>query len=302
LFLEKFIIVSTLYFLFITRSLHLKMNTPTSARVRRSVALKSYRESPIDDSPVLKSVKKSDKEKSESPDENNSMNTPQKKPVGRPPKAESPEVVKENAKLKATPKSRRKRDATSEIFSPKKLRTARTPSAQALESIVLENSPTLERLESPAGSRPQRARKSTQRYSDINLTINLKQNTVKRIKEARAEDEASSVITIDDSDQENNELIAKPTTLFDDADDVEGHKLYSFKTPKKKDSMAQLAQNTPKTPHRGTPKTPRNNRLSQIQKTPTSRPLAAEFAKTPRHVRAAIKKSNSKFQTFTFQV
>lgn len=273
------------------------MDTPRSARLRQSVSKKSYKESPIDSPDLRKSVKESEKEKSESPDENKDTNTPKanKKGRGRPRKSvidltESPEEIKETAK---TPKSRRKstRDISPEI-SPKKLRTARTPSTQALENIVLENSPSLQKLESSPIGRPKRERKSVARYSDINLKINLKDNTVKPVKERQA----VAPTAIDSSEEEeeyiDTELVEKPTTLFDDDEDVEGQRLYSFKTPKKKDSMAQLAQHTPKTPHRGTPKTPKSNRISQIQRTPTSRPMAAEFAKTPKHVRAAIKKSN----------
>lgn len=173
-----------------------------------------------------------------------------------------------------------------------------------MESIVLENSPTFEKLESPKKveiaeklSRPKRERKSVTKYAEINLKINLKDKTVKRVKEVS--DGAPSAVIVDDSSEDDEEqidtdLVAKPTTLFDDAEDVEGQRLYSFKTPKKKDSMAQLAQHTPKTPHRGTPKTPKSSQISLIMKTPTSRPNAAEFAKTPKHVRAAMKKSKLK--------
>lgn len=276
------------------------METPRSARLRQSVSRKSYIESPVDSPGVRKSLRKSIKEKSDSPDENKTMNTPKsvKTPSSRLRKSvvdlTTPDDKEMNVKATATtPRGRRKstRDISQpENFSPKKLRTARTPSTRGLESIVLENSPSLEKLESP--SRPQNERNTTARYSDINLKINIKDQTVKRVKDAKAEKAAKD--NNESSSEEEFVDAFKPTTLFDDEEDVEGQKLYSFKTPKKRDSMAQLVHNTPKTPHRGTPKTPKNDRLSQIQNTPTSRPLAAELAKTPRHVRAAIKKSKFK--------
>lgn len=104
------------------------MDTPTSARARRSVLPKSYKESPIESPDVRKSAKKSAKEKSVSPDENKNMNTPKatRKSVGRPRKSvidltKSPDELQVAS---ATPKSRRKstRDVSPpENFSPKKL-------------------------------------------------------------------------------------------------------------------------------------------------------------------------------------
>ncbi|CAO1423460.1 unnamed protein product [Diamesa tonsa] len=99
----------------------------------------------------------------------------------------------------------------------------------------------------------------------------------------------------------NKENVEKPTTLFDEFEDVEGQKLYSFKTPKKKDGMALLASNTPKTPKvesvnsSKTPKTPNHRRLSTLMKTPTSSRSTPNMpTKTPTHVRSTIKRNLNK--------
>lgn len=219
---------------------------------------------------------------------------------------------------KKSEKLNRKAADDSITHSPKKLRLNRTPSSKALESVVSENSPTINNLESPS-SRPVRERKS--RYSDINLKINVAEKTVKRLKDVKNKEKNSpefvaSQASSDDEEKSTSksENVVKLTssTLFDDAEDVEGKNLFSFRTPKKKDSMALLAQNTPKTPRHnnsnmGTPRTPKNNRLSEIQNTPTSRPSASKTAKTPRHVREANKKSkflstSSWIQFITFSI
>lgn len=242
------------------------MATPTSrrqsTRARQSV---SYRESPNDSAKKVKSMKS-----------RNESNSPESVPINQP---KTP---------RSTRKSVREASAEHESYSPKKLRGVRTPSKKALESIVSESSPTVKDLES--SRRSLREKKSASRYSQIDQRLNVKKQAVEK---ARAEKAQSS----DDDEIENlSENIVRSTTLFDEEEDVEGNKLYSFKTPKKKDSMALLAQHTPKTPrhndhNKGTPKTPRNNRLSEIQKTPTSRPSASIIAKTPRHIRDATKKS-----------
>lgn len=101
-----------------------------------------------------------------------------------------------------------------------------------------------------------------------------------------------------DSNGENIDAnVQKPTTLFDEDEDVAGKEMISFKTPKKQNSMAALAQLTPKTPHHNKDATP--SRRSGIQKTPTSRPAAHELTKTPRHVRDQIKHSKLTFQITT---
>lgn len=174
-------------------------------------------------------------------------------------------------------------------ISPKKLRNNRTPSSKALESIVTENSPSVEKIDSP-GIRRRSVRKSTSKYiskKEAPEEVNLLEESIETIDVS------------DDSFRSDKENVRanKPTTLFDDSEDVEGRKLYGFKTPKKREGMVELANQTPKTPRMDydtstiTSKTPKHLRLSEIQKTPTSRPSAGKCTKTPRHVRDEIKKS-----------
>ncbi len=226
------------------------MNTPRSGR--RSVRLQksvNYEESPV-----------------ESPDN--------RRKSLRTPKAKNLEIEYKKTPLK------HHHDEDSSNISPKKLRRNRTPSSKALESIVTESSPSMQKIDS---SRRKSSRKSV-----------------------KPEEDSLEVIEVDDSfnstnaDDKENENIAKPTSLFDEENDVEGKRLYSFKTPKKREGMAELANLTPKTPRHHvsestTPKTPKHLRLSEIQKTPTSRPSAGKCTKTPRHVREEIKKSKSDY-------
>lgn len=187
-------------------------------------------------------------------------------------------------------KSARKADEEPTELSPKKLRRNRAMSEKGLEAIVSESSPTIAKIDTPAARRS--TRKTEQRYSDINLKINLNKKTVERVKGKKKILDSSDEEEVKDVEETTIEKVEKPTTLFVEDEDVEGGALYSFQTPKKKDSMALLAQqHTPKTPrHNGTPKTPKT-RLSEVLKTPTSRPSALQLAKTPKHVRVETKKS-----------
>lgn len=262
-----------------------RMETPQesrrkSARLRQSV---SYLESP-QNSPLPSTSKKDTK--------SSLINTPK-----------TPKTPKRNVQKDeeiATPRSRgRPRKANSEdpeSFSPKKLRNNRTPSTKALESIAGENSPTVNQLDAPK-RRSVRIRTPNRKFDEFDTSM-----TARNQKSGHAEEEDESIETIDvndsssdDSDDKEN-FITKPTALFNEEQDVEGRKLYSFKTPKKKDGMTSLANLTPKTPrhhdpNKSTPQTPKHSRIAEIQKTPTSRPSAGKCTKTPRHVRDEIKKS-----------
>lgn len=243
-------------------------------RSTRALPQVNYNESPRDSPKLSDSTRKSLKNKNKSDDEEifyTAVKTPRK-----------------------ARKSHHEKSEDHEEISPKKLRANRTPSSKALETIVLENSPTMQKLESPVSRRS--ARKSRLLVQNSDTTTMDK--TKKRLKydESNEPKVLSSAETSDEDDEvDDKENVVKPTMLFDDEEDVEGNKLYSFKTPKKKDSMAALAQHTPKTPsHRHqnkTPSTPKNSRLSEVQRTPTSRPSASNLAKTPRHIREVIKKS-----------
>lgn len=270
----------------------------SSQRPRRStVKPKNYADSPIE-SPVSRlSARKStrNREDSSSPvavktPKSSRKSTRKASPEG----SVSPVPVKTP---KSSRKSTRKASEEPDNYSPKKLRNNRTPSSKALESIVTENSPTCLKLEAGI-RRSTRERKKNTNLEDIYEVLTAKpkrKSTAPKTEVVDLDDsDSSEVVSVDGSD---TEIAAKPTILFDADEDVDGQKLYSFKTPKKKDSMVLLAQTTPKTPrhhdpNRGTPKTPKNNRISEIIKTPTSsRPSLSKLTKTPKHIRDDNKKS-----------
>lgn len=175
-----------------------------------------------------------------------------------------------------------------EEFSPKMLRKERNPTLKALESIVSENSPSNQEEPVERRRRSIREKQPTQLFTFEKEKKSLKGKTPQKREKEIIEDE-------EDIENFGSEISSKPTTLFDD-NDVAGSALYIIKTPKRKDSMAQLAQRTPKTPrlhdsNRTTPKTPRNARMSEIMNTPTSRPSASKCTKTPRHIREALGRS-----------
>jgi origin recognition complex subunit 2 len=178
----------------------------------------------------------------------------------------------------------------------------RRQSTRLRQSVNYVESP--DNVESPADRRKSlRTRTPNRRFEDIDRLLSKTPTKRKKIEVKEEEAESSiEVISLDNSVASNNDslekehlenVVSKPSALFEDEEDVEGKKLYSFKTPKKGGMMAQLANQTPKTPRHeaGTPKTPKNSRISEIQKTPTSRPSAGKCTKTPRHVRVEMKRS-----------
>lgn len=126
------------------------MDTPVerrkSTRLRQSV---NYAESPqnVKDSPAVKSAKKIYPTVTQKTPKSNEES---KTPKGRPRKA---------------------RSESPENFSPKKLRNNRTPSSKALESIVLESSPTVTGLD-VASRRSTRIRTPNKRFEDIDTLLN----------------------------------------------------------------------------------------------------------------------------------
>lgn len=99
----------------------------------------------------------------------------------------------------------------------------------------------------------------------------------------------------DEYKTDEDALQPKSAMLYDREADVAGQNLFSFRTPKKKDAMANLAASTPKTPR--TPSTPKHRRGlsgSMLSKTPSTPKTTAtnRFAanKTPKHVRLINKK------------
>lgn len=190
-----------------------------------------------------------------------------------------------------TPKSSKKstREASEEPKLPlKKLRNERTPSLKFLEAIVSDNLSPDPEHENIDTHRSPRERKRVV--------------YVEKKPGRRLETEACEEATVEDDSLDSDILLEhrpKPSTLFDDHKDVEGSELYNMKTPKKKGSMALLAQRTPKAPRHSdfsqrTPNKPRNKSMSKLMNTPTSRPSASNCAKTPRHVREATSKGKHK--------
>lgn len=99
------------------------------------------------------------------------------------------------------------------------------------------------------------------------------------------ESEPESELSDNNDEYEQHE---KPATLFQENQDVAGADLFTFHTPKKRNGMARLAANTPKTP-----------KLSAAVEamslnTPKSRgrPSRAETTKTPHQERLKIHKRN----------
>lgn len=197
----------------------------------------------------------------------------------------------DNPKVKV--KSVRKAQEDSPQFSPKKLRKDRTPSLKALQNHQI----------SPASEDKKPFLRETRRRSKAPKELEASTETPKKAKKAKKLDLSPDAEQAESSEEDDSFISktkseAKPTTLFEGDEDVEGEKMFSFRTPKKKDSMALLAQHTPKTPrhnhpkpNKETPRTPKSTRLSEIQNTPTSRPSALKLARTPRHVREANKTS-----------
>lgn len=93
----------------------------------------------------------------------------------------------------------------------------------------------------------------------------------------------------DDDDRQQLEELEKPTTLFMENKDVAGGDIFGFRTPKKRNGMALLAANTPKTP-----KTPKLSSALEAMalKTPKNRgrTVQADTTKTPHNERARMRK------------
>lgn len=174
---------------------------------------------------------------------------------------------------------------TSNGPSPRKSRT-RVPSTKCLESFNLED------LEL-----------SPRRRSTRKMTPSKKYAEMKELKENRTPRKSRSKRTTDNEESDGDEemvdtsqiAMKKSTILYDQDADVAGQNLFSFRTPKKRDGMAQLAALAPKTPQ--TPKTPKHTqrRIEAVgtPKTPKGSANTANRApptKTPSRLRSIIKK------------
>lgn len=194
-----------------------------------------------------------------------------------------------NIKVQSSRVRSRKNSTHSETSngpSPRKSR-ARIPSTKCLESFNLED------LHLSPRRRTTRKFTPSKKYAEM---VELKENRTPKKKTPSKHVEVSDE---DDEQMDTTEggVMKKSTILYDQEADVAGQNLFSFRTPKKRDGMAQLAALAPKTPQ--TPKTPKHlqKRLESVgtPKTPKSglgrTPAAA--AKTPSRLRSILKRGKN---------
>lgn len=135
-------------------------------------------------------------------------------------------------------------------------------------------------------------------------------NTPSRAGRRRAEPESEEAESEQDQSEgewQMDELVGKvkATTLFEDRLDVEGQKIFGFRTPRKRGSMNVLAASSVhRTPTVGTPITTGRKSVSKLAvatpktpKTPTAagrRKSKVDLAKTPHRERTKLKKNIKK--------
>lgn len=163
-------------------------------------------------------------------------------------------------------------------------RTSRTrvPSTKCLESFNLEDLQLSPR-------RTSRRFTPSKKYTAMQHQPSAKEHKTplktpsKRSNEPMVSDEDERMDTLD-------EVMKKSTILYDQQADVAGHDLFTFRTPKKRDGMAQLAALAPKTPQ--TPKTPKHiSRRSEAsgRQAPASASSKITAVKTPSRIRTILK-------------
>uniref|UniRef100_A0A1Q3EVU6 Origin recognition complex subunit 2 n=1 Tax=Culex tarsalis TaxID=7177 RepID=A0A1Q3EVU6_CULTA len=153
--------------------------------------------------------------------------------------------------------------------------------------------------EEPAGASDRR-RSTRHRSPNKRYTADFVQPKLKRSfrKDGEGDDDEGEEDPELDSDEqaELDELASKvkATTLFEDRVDVEGQRIYGFKTPRKRDSMNVLVSSVQKTPTAvGTPKRAAGT-VSKTPKTPRGGRSRADLVKTPHRDRNKLKKTISK--------
>ncbi|XP_055643115.1 origin recognition complex subunit 2 [Toxorhynchites rutilus septentrionalis] len=152
--------------------------------------------------------------------------------------------------------------------------------------------------------RSTRHRSPAKRYSENFVQPTLRKGSRQRKTDSQddADESELEVAKLDSEDEQALDELAgkvKATSLFEDRTDVEGQKLYGFKTPKKKGSLNVLASSVQKTPSGGTPRRRTVNKLPITPKTPktpsTSKGRSrADLVKTPHVERNKLKKDISK--------
>lgn len=90
-------------------------------------------------------------------------------------------------------------------------------------------------------------RKSLRKKTPVKYDDYVFESYSKSNRQSKQKETVSSTSEEDDDDGEAYEPHERPTTLFTE-NDVAGSHLFAFRTPKKRNGMALLAANTPKTP------------------------------------------------------
>ncbi|XP_058832709.1 origin recognition complex subunit 2 [Topomyia yanbarensis] len=149
--------------------------------------------------------------------------------------------------------------------------------------------------------RSTRHRSPTKRYTQDYVPDTRKRRTRQVTNQSEESDDPDWVGL--DSEEENqlDELAGKvkATTLFEEREDVEGHRIYGFKTPKKRGSMNVLVSSVHQKTPSGTPSRGAISKLAMTPKTPGGTPSTARrksmaASKTPHRDRSKLKKNISK--------
>lgn len=156
----------------------------------------------------------------------------------------------------------------------------------------------IEEVEAPVQNngprRSMRHRSPNKRYSEGYV-----KSTRHKTREHDSEEDNSHAESATDDDDQIDDLVGKvkATALFEERMDVEGQKMYGFKTPRKRGSMSVLASSVHRTPTVATPTGRKSigGRLVGTPKTPTTAGRGkskVELVKTPHRVRTKLKKGN----------
>ncbi|XP_019535543.2 origin recognition complex subunit 2 [Aedes albopictus] len=201
-------------------------------------------------------------------------------------------------------RSNRRKSSASSVSDKKPVVIEESSEAEEeLEEDVAEQEEEPARVERPRRSCRQRS--PNKRYTEGFV------NTAARGRRHRAgadseEEEERNVTPLDSEDEWQMDQLAgnlKATTLFEDRLDVEGQKIFGFRTPRKRGSMSVLASSIQRTPTATTPSRRGRksvNKLVATPKTPKT-PTAADrrkskldLMKTPHQERSKLKKNIKK--------
>lgn len=140
-----------------------------------------------------------------------------------------------------------------------------------------ENEITLNNVTTRSGRKVKPSRRSDDIVKLFEKRTQLKQKM--KNQSSNSDNQMSTSESEDDYENDENRVeLAHATELLHGDDDVAGRALYQFHTPKKRDAMMQLAENTTKTPTTGlkqlslnSPRTPRTpstpkSRVTSLQR------------------------------------